>query len=75
LPVAVFTAELLELAPQRLPRVTVSGLLRPNFGVERRAQIVEASLAGEANQRPVTFSCSANTNQSMSLLLPGASKS
>ena len=68
MPVAVFTAELLEFAPQRLPIVTVSGLLRPNFGVERRAKIVEGSLAGEAKQRRVKFSCSANTNKSMSLL-------
>ena len=66
LPVAVFTAGLLEFTPQRLPIVTVSGLLRPNFGVERRAKIVEGSLAGEAKQRRLKFSCSANTNKSMS---------
>ena len=43
--------ESLELATQRLPILTVSGLLGPNFSVERRAQVVERSLSCESNQQ------------------------
>lgn len=41
LAVAVLTAELFELTPKWFPVVTVPGLLRPHFSVERRTEFIE----------------------------------